>query len=127
MIRFGMIIALRNCLDSGNITREGGSRKMQTHNTSVETYRSRLQRQGIKRVEIRIPSQDAPLARDIADVLRSGGRKAFLLRERIKELSHGKNVASGSDLVAFFRNSPLKDVSLDLKRAKETSRTVCFE
>lgn len=96
------------------------------HNRRVKAYRNRLQNQGVKRVEVRIPAQDVPLVHGIAGILRAGGDEARTLREQIHHATSDDQQATGKDLVAFFRASPLKDVTLDLERDTATSRTISF-
>jgi hypothetical protein len=96
------------------------------HNRRVRTYRSHLQNQGVKRVEIRIPLQDVPLVHNIADVLRAGGNEASMLREQMHRAAGGERHTTGKDLVAFFHSSPLNDTGLELERDTATSRTLTF-
>lgn len=107
---------------------------MKTRPTSTEdnrrrttVYRNRLHNQGIKRVEVRIPARDVPLLHGIAGILRTGGNEAFVLREQLQQAAGDSTQATGKDFVAFFRNSPLMGVDLDLKRDKSTSRTITFD
>ena len=91
-------------------------------------YRNRLHAQGIKRIEVRVSSQNVPLVHSIARILRTDGNEATNLREQIQKImGAGVNTSTGKDLVAFLRHSPLAQVSLNLERDKATSRTVIFE
>jgi hypothetical protein len=104
----------------------------QSTNTSdnrrrTAAYRHRLDSQGVKRVEVRIPARDVPLVHSIAGVLRSGGDEAATLREQMQLATGDDAAATGKDLVAFFRNSPLASVGLNPERDKSSSRTVSFE
>ena len=96
------------------------------HNQRINAYRSRLQNQGVKRVEIRIPVQDVHLLHSIAGILRTGGEEAYLLREKMSHATGEEAHSTGKDLIAFFRNSPLKDTVLELERDSATSRTITF-
>ncbi len=96
------------------------------HNKRVRAYRSRLQNQGVKRVEVRIPISDVPLMHNIAGILRTGGDEAYALREQIHHAAGSNGRTTGKDLITFFRSSPLKDASLDLERDTAISRTITF-
>ena len=96
------------------------------HNQRVSEYRNRLRNRGVKRIEVTIPAQDVPLIHSIAGMLREGGEQAEVLRQQIKQATGDDQQNTGKDLIAFFRNSPLADVALDLERDKATSRTIAF-
>lgn len=96
------------------------------HNQRVREYRNRLSDRGIKRIEVTIPAEDAPLIHSIASILRSGGNEAQLLREQMEQATGDKLQNTGKDLIEFFRNSPLADVAVELERDKATSRTISF-
>jgi hypothetical protein len=93
----------------------------------TKTFRDRLHNQGVKRVEVRIPARDVPLVHSIASILRSGGYEAATLREQMQLATSDGTDATGKDLIAFFRNSPLVNTDLNLVRDKTTSRTINFE
>ena len=91
-------------------------------------YRNRLHTQGVKRIEIRVSSQDVILIHNIARILRADGDEATSLREQIQKVTGGGvGTSTGKDLVAFLRHSPLAEAVLNLERDKTTSRTVIFE
>lgn len=96
------------------------------HNLRIKAYRSRLQNQGVKRVEVRIPVQDVPLVHSIAGILRTGGDQAHSLRAQVQHATGDDKHTTGKDLIAFFRTSMLKDTELDLERDATTSRTIAL-
>jgi isopropylmalate/homocitrate/citramalate synthase len=89
----------------------------------VGRYRRRLAQTGIKRIEVTIPAQDSNLIRDLAQNLRAGGATAARLRDALRAaIAPAAN--SGSDLVAFFRASPLVGAELEVERDKSTGRDI---
>ena len=50
----------------------------------VANYRTRNQREGIRRVETNVLAKDIVLIKDVAKVLREGGSKASDLRQSIR-------------------------------------------
>ncbi len=103
------------------------SHTTENHKRTI-AYRNRLRTQGVKRIEVRVSSQDVPLVHSIARILRTDGNEATSLREKIQQATGGGvDTSTGKDLVAFLRHSPLAEVSLNLERDKATSRTVTFE
>jgi uncharacterized protein (DUF1778 family) len=46
--------------------------------------------------------------------------------QQMQQATDDKSQNTGNDLIAFFRNSPLADVTVELERDKATSRTITF-
>ena len=89
----------------------------------VSRYRRRLAAEGIKRVEVTVPSGDAPLVRAIAGVLRSEGEEAEIIRRSLQPTLIAPTARAGSELVAFFRASPLAEAELESKRDRSIGRS----
>jgi hypothetical protein len=73
---------------------------------------------------VTVPAQDAELMRNVAALLRAGGDQARRVRKTLGPLVRTRIARSGSDLVAFFRNSPLVGVELELERDKSPGREI---
>jgi hypothetical protein len=83
---------------------------------ALSAYRRRLKREGIVRLEVKVPKQDAPLVRNVASALADPEREAetrALLRERF-----GAVQAKG--LKALLAAVPLE--GLDLARERDLGR-----
>ncbi len=92
----------------------------------VARHRGRVAAGGSKRVEVTVPSSDAGLVKAIAGALRSGGRDAERIREALEPIVSSAKAATGPDLVAFFRRSPLVGADLKVERDGSTGRSVDF-
>ena len=90
----------------------------------VARHRRKLQGSGAKRVEVTVPAQDAGLVRELASVLRAGGEQANKVRDSLRPLIPTKQVASGRDLVEFFRASPLVGEDLVFERDRSPGRDI---
>lgn len=90
----------------------------------VADHRRRNRSRGVRRVEVTVPVDDAPLVRQFAAALRAGGPAASRLREQTMDRLGERKAVSGEDLVTFFRNSPLVDVELSFERDRSTGRPV---
>ena len=90
----------------------------------VARTRRKLARSGGKRVEVTIPAEDAALVRELAAMLRAGGDQARVARERLRPMVRRGEAATGSDLVAFFRASPLVGLDLEIERDTSSGRPV---
>lgn len=90
----------------------------------VTRHRSRATAHGSKRVEVTIPVQDAGLIKAIAGALRSGGEEAKSIRDSLKPLVSAPKAKTGSELVAFLRDSPLIGNDLEIERDTSTGRSV---
>lgn len=90
----------------------------------VARHRRKLASLGAKRVEVTVPSRDAALVRDIADVLRRGGEPAREVRDSLHPLLKSRQAQSGKDLLAFFQASPLVGLDLEFPRDRSPGRDV---
>jgi hypothetical protein len=94
------------------------------HNARVHRHRSRNASQGLKRLEVTVPTEDAALVRALATQLRRGGEVAQHMRAQLQPLlNHG---SSGAELVEFFRNSPLVGSGVEFERDPSTGREIEF-
>ncbi len=84
----------------------------------VSAHREKAQRQGMLRVEVTVPRNDAPFIRRAAETLRGGGEEAKKLRQKMTEISSLTPIRTGADLMAFFQKSPAADYDLFLERDK---------
>ena len=89
----------------------------------IARHRKRVATSGAKRVEVTVPSRDAPLVKAIAGALRSGGEEAKLIRESLQPLLSVPRARSGPELVAFLRASPLVGTELQVERDRSTGRS----
>jgi hypothetical protein len=90
----------------------------------VQLHRGRLTASGIRRMELAVPTVDAPLLRRLAALLRAGGQPAERLREQLAPAVGASPAQSGEDLVAFFRNSPLVGEDIQVERDRSSGRAV---
>ena len=88
----------------------------------VSRHRKKLSTSGVRRVEVTIPSRDAPLVKAIAGALRSGGEKAELIRRSLEPVLTTPKARTGAELVAFLRASPLTEADLPIERDTSTGR-----
>ena len=89
----------------------------------IVRHRKRVATGGAKRVEVTVPSRDAPLVKAIAGALRSGGDEAKRLREMLQPMLSVPRAKTGQELVAFLRASPLVDAELQVERDRSTGRS----
>jgi hypothetical protein len=89
----------------------------------IVRHRRRVQAEGAKRVEVTVPSRDAPLVKAIAGTLRSGGDEAQRLRGSLQPLLSIPRAKTGQEMVAFFRSSPLVNADLKIERDRSTGRS----
>jgi hypothetical protein len=73
---------------------------------------------------VTIPAEDAALVREVAAVLRTGGDQARRVRQTLRPLVSTGVAKFGSDLVAFFRCSPLVGVELTVERDRSSGREI---
>ena len=91
---------------------------LKSRNTPLTSYRARLKRRGITRLEVHVHKKDAALVRRIARALTDPEREAetrALLRQRFGE----REVKS---LKALLAAGPLEGI--DLERSGDTGRAV---
>ncbi len=89
-----------------------------TQRKAVASYRRRMKRQGVVRVEVQVRKEDAALLRRVASALIDPEREAearALLRQRFAE-------PRAKGLKALLAAAPLEGI--DLERARDTGRTV---
>ena len=89
----------------------------------VSRHRKKVATSGAKRVEVTVPSQDAPLVKAIAGALRSDGKEAKLIRQSLQPMLTAARARTGAELVAFLRASPLTDAELPIERDRSTGRS----
>ena len=83
---------------------------------AVATYRRRMKRKGLVRVEVQVLRADAPLLRDVAGALADPNRAAetrAMLRDRFA-------ARGAKGLKALLADAPLDDI--DLERARDMGR-----
>lgn len=90
----------------------------------VARHRTKVAAGGAKRVEVTVPSRDAPLVKAIAGALRSGGEGARRIRDSLEPIVSSPKARTGRDLVAFLRASPLVGADLRIERDSSTGRPV---
>jgi hypothetical protein len=90
----------------------------------VERHRRRAAAAGKCRVEVAVPAIDAPLVRRVASMLRHGGDTAEAVRKALRPVVQMPPTLSGTELVAFFRASPLVGTSLEIERDRSAGRPV---
>lgn len=93
----------------------------------VVRHRVRATAEGLRRVEITVPANDAGLVKAIAGVLRAGGDEARRVRDAFASMTATEPARTGRDLVAFLRASPLVGEELVLDRDRTTGRSVDLE
>ena len=89
----------------------------------IARHRRKVAAKGAKRVEVTVPSGDAPLMKAIAGALRSGGEEAERIRESLQPMLSLPRAKTGEELVAFFRASPLVGAELQLERDRSAGRS----
>ncbi|MFC3228390.1 hypothetical protein ACFOGJ_14195 [Marinibaculum pumilum] len=89
----------------------------------VARHRTRVAAGGSKRVEVTVPSGDARLLKAVAGALRAGGKDAERIRDALGPIVSAAKAVTGSELVAFFRRSPLVGADLETERDGSTGRS----
>ena len=89
----------------------------------VSRHRKRVATSGAQRVEVTVPSRDAPLVKAIASALRSGGEEAEVIRRSLEPVLTAPKARTGAELVAFLRTSPLTEADLPIERDTSTGRS----
>lgn len=92
----------------------------------VARHRKKVATSGAKRVEVTVPSRDAPLVKALAGALRSGGEEAKRIRESLQPMLSIPRAKTGQELVAFFRASPIVGAGLRIERDRSTGRSADF-
>jgi hypothetical protein len=102
---------------SGYITGKG--REMAgSVNKAVKSYRSRMKRAGIVRLEVRVRKDDAPLVRQVVEALSDPRREA----EARATLRQKFGATKGERFKALLASAPLEGV--DLTRHRDFGRDV---
>ena len=89
----------------------------------VARHRTRVAAGGSKRVEVTVPSRDAGLVKAVAGALRLGGEDAKRIRDALQPIVSLPKAKTGSELVAFFRKSPLLSDDLQVDRDVSAGRS----
>ena len=79
---------------------------------AVQNHRRRLRERGLKRVEVEAAETDAALIRQLAKVLRGGGKNAEKARQRMSEIV----VATGPGLKDLLVLAPLEGIRITRSR-----------
>ena len=75
-------------------------------------------------MELSLPTGDVAMMKAAARALRTGGTDATKVREALTPVVAAPTLESGSDLVAFFRASPLMDADLVFERDRSEGRAI---
>jgi hypothetical protein len=59
---------------------------MDARTKALKTHRKRLRNNGLKRVEVTVPSRDAKVVREVAALLRAGGAPARRLTASVQQI-----------------------------------------
>ena len=89
----------------------------------ISRHRKRVTTGGAKRVEVTVPSRDAPFVKAIAAALRSDGQEAQFIRQSLQPMLTAPRARTGAELVAFLRASPLREAELTIERDSSTGRS----
>lgn len=96
----------------------------------VADYRTRNQREGMRRVETTVSAEDIKLIKDVAKALRGGGSLAGELRLGIRSILPVEQAQTPEELLTFFQTSPLNEEDqhiLGHERDRSTGRTADSE
>ena len=88
----------------------------------VARYRKKIATGGARRIEVTVPSRDAPLVKAMAGALRSGGDDANRIRQSLQPLLSVPKARTGKELIAFLLSSPLVGTDLQIERDRSTGR-----
>ena len=89
----------------------------------VARHRKKIATGGAKRIEVTVPSRDAPLVKAMAGALRLGGDDANRIRQSLQPLLSVPKARTGKELVAFLLASPLVEIDLQIERDRSTGRS----
>ena len=78
--------------------------------------------EGLHRVEVTVPANDARLVRAVAAGLRAGGEDARRVRDALASVTAIKPARTGAELLEFLRTSPLVGEELTVERDRATGR-----
>ena len=93
-------------------------------NPCLERRWRRLEKAGARRVEVSVPAADAGLVRAIARTLLEDGEGAQALRSQFVPLVDVSPARTGTELLAFFRSSPLVGAGLEFERDRFADRPI---
>ena len=93
----------------------------------VMRHRVRVAAEGLRRVEVAVPANDAGLVKAVASALRAGGDDAERVREAFALMTAMEPARTGAELLAFLRASPLVGVDLTTERDRTTGRAIDLE
>ena len=88
----------------------------------VARYRKKIATGGARRIEVTVPSRDAPLVKAMAGALRSGGDDANRIRQSLQPLLSVPKARTGKELIAFLLASPIVGTDLQIERDRSTGR-----
>ncbi len=90
----------------------------------VIRHRVRAAAEGLRRVEVAVPADDAGFVKAVASALRAGGEEATRVREAFASMTAIEPARSGAELLAFLRASPLVGEDLTFERDRTTGRAI---
>ena len=90
--------------------------------SQVIRHRVRAVAQGLRRVDVTVPGNDAGLVKAVAAALRAGGDEASRVREALAFTAAFEPVRTGAELLDFLRASPLVGEDLTIERGQTTGR-----
>ena len=90
-------------------------------------HRVRAAAEGLRRVEVAVPANDAGLVKAVASALRAGGDDAERVREAFALMTAMEPARTGAEILAFLRASPLVGVDLTTERDRTTGRAIDLE
>ena len=93
----------------------------------VAEHRRDMRRKGMERVEVRVPAADSDVVRKVAKILLQGGAEADWLREQLEARGERRKATTGSELLAFFRASPLVGQDIVFERDRGPGRPIDIE
>jgi hypothetical protein len=120
----GLVAALQAEMTRRNLpeTAESHRAMMSSQTQRTAAHRCRLRTRGMRQIDVIVPEVDAMLLRRVAAVLRDGGEAAERLRRAVEQAGPNRPAASGAELVAFFRSSPLLGEDLTDERDRSSGR-----
>ena len=93
----------------------------------VKRHRVRAAAEGLRRVEVAVPANDAGLVKAVAGALRAGGDEARRVRDAFASMTALEPARTGAELLAFLRTSPLVGEDLTIERDRTTGRAIDLE
>ena len=93
----------------------------------VMRHRVRAAAEGLRRVEVAVPANDAGLVKAVGSALRAGGDDAERVREAFASMTAMEPARTGAELLAFLRASPLVGEDLTTERDRTTGRAIDLE